>query len=81
METKDILKPKDLVRLDVFYETDTDIEASLVKQAQISFSAGAKAGKMEVVRWVNENLAMSYEHTLAWKAFLWRKGLVEVKNG
>ena len=43
MEAKDtVLEPKDLIRLEYSCETDTDIEASLQKQAEISFKAGYK---------------------------------------
>ena len=50
MEAKDtVMKPQELIRREDIAETNTDIEASLHRQAEISFPAGIK----EVVAWVN----------------------------
>lgn len=56
-----VLKPRELIRLEDFAETNTDIEASLIKQAEISFKAGKIQGATEerarMNRWFANSLA------------------------
>lgn len=63
-----VLEPEDLVRLDVLYETNTDIPASLIKQADITraiaYAKGQDEGyaqrKAEELPYYNEELDRGY---------------------